>query len=131
MTLPHTLKRIRLHLARSKEFPDGSSRHGYEFVAPIDAKGHIDPELWRQHREHCRVRRFWDGEPEQVGRLLHKPGGAEHARWVFDYDESRADDDEAGYRFGGHVFVPGEYVSITEDDGDIHTFRVVSVEAAA
>lgn len=130
MTLPHTLKRIRLHLARSKAFPEGSSRHGYEFVAPIDAKGHIDPELWRQHREHCRVRRFWDGEPEQVGRLRHMPGGAEHARWVFDYDTSRADDDEAGYRFGTHAFVPGEYVSITEDDGDIHTFRVMSVEAA-
>ena len=130
MTLPHTLKRIRLHLARSKEFPEGSSRHGYEFVAPIDAKGHIDPVLWHQHRDHCRVRRFWNGEPEQVGRLVHKPGGAEHARWVFDYDEARADDDEAGYRFGGHAFIPGEYVSITEDDGDVHTFRVMSVEAA-
>jgi hypothetical protein len=130
MTLPHSLKRIRLHLARSKDFPDGSSRHGYEFVAPIDAKGHIDAELWRQHRDRCRVRRFWNGEPEQVGRLVHKPGGAEHARWVFDYDEKRADDDEAGYRFGAHAFIPGEYVSITEDDGDIHTFRVMSVEAA-
>ena len=131
MSLPHTLKRIRLHLARSKAFPEGSSRHGYEFVAPIDAKGHIDPDLWRQHREHCRVRRFWNGEPEQVGKLLHKPGGAEHARWVFDYDASRSDDDEAGYRFGGHAFAPGEYVSITEDDGDVHTFKVMSVEAAA
>jgi len=131
MSLPHTLKRIRLHLARSKAFPEGSSHHGYEFVAPIDAKGHIDPDLWRQHREHCRVRRFWNGEPEQVGKLLHKPGGAEHARWVFDYDASRSDDDEAGYRFGGHAFAPGEYVSITEDDGDVHTFKVMSVEAAA
>ena len=32
--------------------------------------------------------------------------------------------------FGTHAFSPGEYVSITEDDGDIHTFRVISVEAA-
>ena len=38
-TLPHTFKRIRLNLARSKEFPQGSSRHGYEFVAPLDANG--------------------------------------------------------------------------------------------
>jgi len=30
------LKRIRLELARSKEFPDGSTAHGYEFVAPVD-----------------------------------------------------------------------------------------------
>ncbi|MBX9777317.1 MAG: hypothetical protein K2Y71_23315 [Xanthobacteraceae bacterium] len=131
MSLPHALKRIRLHLARSKAFPQGSSHHGYEFVAPIDAKGRIDPDLWRRHREHCRVRRFWNGEPEQVGRLLHKPGGAEHARWVFDYDASRTDDDEAGYRFGTHAFTPGEYVSITEDDGDVHTFKVISVETAA
>jgi hypothetical protein len=130
MTLPHSLKRIRLHLARSKEFPAGSPRHGYEFVAPIDASGHIDSKLWYEHRDHCRVRRFWNGAQEQVGRLLHKPGGAEHARWVFDYDQNRADDDETGYRFGSHAFVPGEYVSISEDDGDIHTFRVVSVEAA-
>jgi hypothetical protein len=131
VTLPHSFKRIRLDLARSKEFPEGSTRRGYEFVAPIDAKGHIDLELWRDHREQCRVRRFWDGEPDQVGLLRHKAGGAEHARWVFDYDDSRSDDDEAGYRFGGHAFVPGEYVSITEDDGDVHTFRVMSVEAAA
>lgn len=130
MTLPHSLKRIRLNLARSKEFPTGSTRHGYEFVAPINAEGHIDTELWHKHRDNCRVRRFW-GTEEQVGRLVHKPGGAEHARWVFDYDESRADDDETGYRFGAHAFVPGEYVSITEDDGDVHTFRVISVEAAA
>jgi len=57
--LPHTLKRIRLNLARSKQFPAGSARHGYEFVAPLDAAGHIDVELWRKHREHCGVRRFW------------------------------------------------------------------------
>ena len=131
MTLPHTFKRIRLHLARSKEFPEGSSRHGYEFVAPIDAKGHIDLELWKKERDHCRVRRFWDGAQEQFGRLVHRPGGAEHARWVFDYDASRVDDDEAGYRFGAHAFVPGEYVSISEDDGELHTFRVVAVEPAA
>jgi hypothetical protein len=31
--LPHVLKRIRLNLARSKDFPAGSAKHGYEFVA--------------------------------------------------------------------------------------------------
>ena len=43
MTLPHVLKRIWLHLARSRAFPSGSAEHGYEFVAPLDAAGHIDP----------------------------------------------------------------------------------------
>jgi hypothetical protein len=129
-TLPHGFKRIRLNLARSREFPAGSARHGYEFVVPLDEAGHINPELWRNHREHCRVRRFWNGAQEQIGQLVHKPGGAEHARWVFDYDPSRSDDDESGYRFGAHAFVPGEYVSIRDDQDELHTFRVMSVELA-
>jgi hypothetical protein len=121
--LPHVLKRIGLNLARSKEFPSGSDEHGYEFVAPLDADGHIDVELWRKYREHCGVRRFWDGEDDEFGRL-------EHARWVFDYDETAEDDDEAGYRFGNHAFRNGEYVSIRGEDGHVHTFQVVSVEPA-
>jgi hypothetical protein len=130
MALPHVLKRIRLNLARSKEFPAGSAAHGYEFVAPLDGKGHIDVKLWQQHREHCGVRRFWQGEDDQVGRLVHKPGGPEHARWVFDYEAGSTEDDEAGYRFGSHAFSPGEYVSIRDEEGEMHTFRVVSVETA-
>jgi hypothetical protein len=130
MTLPHTFKRIRLTIARSKDFPSGSAQHGYEFVAPLDGKGHIDPKLWEKHRDHCRVRRFWEGQDDRIGRLVHKPGGREHARWVFDYDRKRVDDDEAGYRFGAHVFAPGEYVTINDQDQD-HTFQVMSVEAAA
>jgi hypothetical protein len=128
--LPHVLKRIRLNLARSREFPLGSDKHGYEFVAPLDASGHIDAALWRQHCQHCGVRRFWQGQDDEVGRLVHKPGGPEHARWVFDYDSTSEEDDEAGYRFGHHVFRPGEYVSIRDEDGEMHTFQVVSVEPA-
>ena len=91
------LNLILLHLARSREFPDGSSRHGCNFIAPLDVQGHIDPVLWKKYRDHCRVRRFWDGEDDEVGRLVHKPGGADRARWVFDHSDSEDDDDEAGY----------------------------------
>jgi hypothetical protein len=99
-------------------------------VAPLDTKGHIDPQLWQEYRDQCGVRRFWDGD-EQIGRLVHKPGGAEHARWVFDYDTAATDDDEAGYRFGAHAFAPGECVSIRDDDEELHTFRVVTLESAS
>ncbi len=129
-TLPHTFKRIRLNLARSKDLPQGSARHGYEFVAPLDEKGHIDVTLWRQHKDNCRVRRFWEGEDDQIGFLVHKPGGPEHARWIFDYNPARVDDDESGYRFGTHAFRPGEYVSVRDDDDEMHTFTVASVEPA-
>jgi hypothetical protein len=65
------------------------------------------------------------------GRVVHKPGGAEHARWVFDYDPGSANDDESGYRFGAHAFVTGEYVSIRDEDGETHTFQIISVQPAA
>lgn len=124
------LRRIRLHLARSAEFPEGSARHGYELIAPLDAAGHIDAAAWRARRSACTVRRFWAGEPLREGRLLHRAGGAEGATWVFDYDLRRHDDDEAGYRFGDHAFVTGDYVSLREEDGEMHTFRIVAVEPA-
>jgi hypothetical protein len=43
------LKTIRLELARTKEFPDGSSAHGFEFTAPLDAEGHLDLYAWKDH----------------------------------------------------------------------------------
>ena len=129
-TLPHTFKRIRLNLARSKEFPQGSSKHGYEFVAPLDANSHIDVAQWKAHRDNCRVRRFWEGQDDEHGFLVHRPGGPEHGRLLFDYNPRRADDDESGYRFGAHAFKQGEYVTIGNIDGETHTFQVASVQAA-
>jgi hypothetical protein len=128
MTPQHPLKHIRLQLARSKEFPSGSARHGYDFVAPLDENGHIDPGLWRTHQKECRVRRFWDDEEDATGRLVHKPGGAEHARWMFDYGANSNGDEEAGFRFGAHRFATGEYVSIRDHGGELHTFKVTSVK---
>lgn len=119
-----TLSHIRLELARDRDFPEGSRHHGYEFVAPIDNAGHIDPAAWKQNRQRCRVHRFWGGEDE-AGHLIRKPGGA----WAFHYDVlGDADDDETGYRFGDHTFRLGDYVTIKEHDDTLRTFRVVAVE---
>ena len=117
------LKRIHLELARSHEFPDGSRERGYDFVAPIDEAGHLLADEWRHERNHCRVRRFWSGQADEHGLLAHKRGGA----WAFDYNPKTEDDDEPGFKFDRHHFVPGEYVSITEHDGIQRTFRVVTV----
>ena len=125
--IPENLRRVRLELARSPEFPSGSHRHGYEFVAPLDSRRHIDLQQWKNARHFCGVRRFWSGEADQLGQLVHKPGGDEHAFWAFDYDKSTTDDDEPAHRFGAHAFVPGEYVTIRGHDEKEHTFRVVSV----
>jgi hypothetical protein len=45
-------------------------------------------------------------------------------------DGDEDEEEEAGYRFASHAFRPGEYVSIRGEDGELHTFQVVSVEAA-
>ena len=124
---PQALQRIRLHLARSRDFPEGSARHGYEFVAPLDESGHIDPEAWKEARDACTVTRFWGNDAREEGFLVHRAGGAGGSSWVFDYAQGDSEDDETGYRFGDHPFVPGEYVSIRDEDGDMHTFVVFSV----
>jgi hypothetical protein len=119
-----TLSKVRLFLARDPEFPEGSAKHGYEFLAPLDAKGHIEVKAWHDVKERCRVKRFWGEEPDEIGHPVRKPGGS----WAFHYDvHGDVDDDEAGYRFGDHAFKPGEYVSIREHDEELRTFRIATV----
>ena len=118
-----TMQRIRLELARDHEFPDGSRERGYEFAAPLDDDGHLSAEEWRKERERCRVKRFWPGEKNEIGHLVHRRGGS----WAFDYNPKGSADDEPGFKFDSHHFVPGEYVSIKEHDGVMRTFRVIFV----
>lgn len=118
------LKKVRLELARDRDFPEGARNIGYEFAAPLDDSGRIDAAEWHKERDHCRVRRFRPDEADDIGHLVRKPGGS----WAFHYDiDSDEEDDEAGYRFADHAFRPGEYVSIREE-GELRTFRVISVK---
>jgi hypothetical protein len=122
-SLPRQFRLIRLELAREPKHPDGSRQHGYRLVAPLDNEDRIDTELWRAHREACRVVRFRPGEEEDIGHLVHKG----KATWAFHYDVQGDEEDETGFRFGDERFVIGEYVSLREDEG-LHTFKVTSVE---
>jgi hypothetical protein len=122
------LNKITLNLARCKEFPDGSIRHGYEFFAPLDENAHIDPEAWKLQRTACIVRRFWADEPPMRGVLVHRAGGAGGASWGFDYDVTINSDDEAGFHFADHAFIAGEYVSIRDAERKTHTFKIISVK---
>lgn len=115
------LKRVRLELARTSEYPEGNSAHGYEFIAPINNNGHIDPDDWKKLREHCRVTRF-AGAETQTGMLRHAGRG-----WLFDYDHTTRDDDEPFFKLDRHTLMPGAYVSITEHDGIQRPFKIVSV----
>jgi hypothetical protein len=120
-----SLKRIRLELARTPDFPEGSRSHGYEFVAPLDASGHLDSAAWPTAKAACTVHRFWDGTPDEHGSLIHRRNNS----WAFSY-EPGDDDDEPIFRFDKHVFVVGEYVTVTEHDGVARPFRVADVAPA-
>jgi hypothetical protein len=121
--LPRSFRKIRLELAREKGHPAGSASHGYIIVAPLDRDRRFDPVAWKEHRDACRVVRFRPGEDDDIGHLVHRPGGS----WAFHYDIRGDEDDETGYHFQDERFEIGEYVSIREADM-IHTYRVVSVE---
>jgi hypothetical protein len=128
MAAPSALRKVTLNAARSKLFPDGSIRHGYDFIAPLTPEGRIDLESWKGRRGECFVHRFWGNEPVQRGLLVHRAGGRGGSTWVFELGAgSKLDEEEAGYRFADHAFRTGEYVSIREEDGVLVTFKVVSV----
>jgi len=71
-----TLRKIRLELARTKEFPEGNPRCGYEFTAPLSKDGHLDFELYRQDKSACRVHRFWEGTEDRGGRFAASRQGS-------------------------------------------------------
>jgi hypothetical protein len=117
-----TLKKIRLELARTPDHPEGSTTCGYEFSAPLDASGKLEPKHWSHDKAQCTVRRFWDGAEDEHGLLVHR-----QAKWAFSYRPGE-EDDEPIFRFDKHCFVTGEYVSVTEHDGIERPFRVASVQ---
>ena len=147
------LHRVRLELARCREYPDGSRRHGYEIMAPLDANGLLDAQEWRlghgrgittvmsfrgsakRRARNPRItlgrgfRVLACGEPDRHGWLVHRAGGSGGATWLIDYNRDTSTDDETGYRLGAHRFQLDEYVSIRDDEGDLHTFKVAQLAA--
>lgn len=118
-----TLYHIHMTLARNEDYPNGSSAHGYDLVVPLDEKMMLDPDEWKAHAKECIVRRFWQGEPDQKGLLRHIGRG-----WVVDYDATTPEGDEPFFKLDRHEFKAGEYLSVREQDGDMQTFRIVTVE---
>ena len=68
-----SLKRIKLTLARSKNHPSGSAECGYDLIAPLDDRGHIDLATWKTHRSACTVRRFL--RPRRQDGIARAQGG--------------------------------------------------------
>jgi hypothetical protein len=115
------LTRIRLELARSEGFPEGSTAIGYDLVAPLTPDGHLDAAAWSANKADCTVRHFANAHQER-GHLAHNSRG-----WFFDYKRGQ-EDDEPLFRLDHHVLKVGEYISVTEHNGKLLTFKIVSAE---
>lgn len=113
-------KTIRLELARTPEFPEGSSAHAYVLRLPLEASGRIDPAHIHDQGERPVVRRFWPNEPDKTGAVIRKGRG-----WAFSYAPGD-DDDEAIFHLENHMIFPGQYLTITEADETRLPFKVVS-----
>lgn len=120
--LPRGFRYIRLERARDHHHPDGDSNTAYVMIAPLDAGSRIDSELYRKHRDACRVVRKRPNEEDSLGHLVHGPGGS----WRFHYDLTTTSPDETGSHFDDERFEPGEYVSVQEATG-LNLYRVASV----
>jgi hypothetical protein len=118
-SLPVQFRQIRIELAREPGHPEGDASVAYLIIAPLDANDRVDPTLWREHREACRITRLRPDEEDEHGHLVHRQGGG----WVLQYD---SEPDAVGFHFADERFMAGEYVSINEG-GKMHTYRVVSV----
>lgn len=95
--LPHGFRYIRFERARDHVHPEGDNKTAYIMIAPLDAESRIDAELARKHKDACRVVRRRPDREDDLGHLVHGPGGS----WQFHYDLAGSNPDETGSHFFG------------------------------
>ena len=116
-----------MRLARNPgtEFADGDDHRGYALVAPLTAGRPSRRGGLRQGQGRLL------GAPLRAGRgPQRRPAGPPGPRWYFDYDNAEDTGEEPVFRLGQHRFAVGEYVSITDEDGRLLTYKVTDVTPA-
>lgn len=116
---------IRLDLARSDAYPDGSSEHCYLLRVPLDDRGLIDVSAIRAEPERATVLRSSPNDPERTGHV-----GYANGRWVFSYLPGDGED-EALFRLETHPLREGDFVTVTDASGEARCFEVASSRALA
>ena len=113
---------VRLELARTPEFPNGSASRAYLVHLPLDRQGMIDEAALRGAPAKATVRRFWPNERDMAGYVIRTKKG-----WALSYRPGD-DDDESIFHLETHAVRLGEYVTLTEPDGQQLPFRVASLQ---
>ena len=114
-------KSIRLELARTREFPEGSASRAYLLRLPLDDDGLIDEATLSASPAQATVHRFWPNEPDLSGYVVRTPRG-----WALSYALGDGDD-EIVFHLETRPIRIGQYVTLTEPDGQQLPFRVASL----
>ena len=113
---------VRLELAGTPEFPEGSASRAYMLRLPLDEHGRIDDAALAREPAVATVRRFWPSEADLSGYVTRNGGG-----WAFSYALAQGGDETACH-LELHSIRTGERVIVTEPDGRRLPFRVVRAE---
>src|ERR1700744_2442296 len=110
---------IVLHLARNPgaPHPEGDEGRGYAITAPLDEMGQLDLAAFKSRSGEWEVRRFGPDMPNAIGCLIQHG-----SHWRIHYPDAEGGPDETVFRLGDHRFLPGDYVTITEPDGEALTY---------
>lgn len=114
-------KSIRLELARTSEFPEGSASRAYLLRLPLDEQGLIDECELKRSPALATVHRYWPSERDLSGYVIRTPKG-----WAISYEPGE-EDDETVFHLETHPIRVGEYITLTEPDGRQLPFRVSSL----
>lgn len=112
---------VRLELARTEGFPQGSPSRCYLLRLPLTPEGTIDEPARAADPGRATVRRFWPNEPDLAGYVIRTAQG-----WAFSY-RLGDDDDESVFHLETHPMRIGNYLTLTEPNGEQRPFRVTSV----
>ena len=117
---------VTLVLASGPGRPEGDPEMRYELDVALDPAGHLDPAAWLADPAPWPARRYWPGQGERRGEVLHDPDGGWTLR--FFRTESQAPDAPISDVVGvASLMRPGEYVTIKEPDGQAYDYRIVNV----
>jgi hypothetical protein len=115
---------VRLELARTPDFPNGSASRCYLLRVPIGADGLLERAELDADPARATVRRFWPNQPDLSGYVIRSPRG-----WAFSYRLGE-EDDETVFHLETHKLKLGEYITLTEPDGEQLPFRVATLKPA-
>lgn len=118
-------KSIRLELAETPEFPQGSASRAYMLHLPLHEDGTIDERALLANPVIAGFRRFWPNEPDTNGLVVRTDSG-----WALSFQPA-VNGNGGSFQIDMSRLLPGDQVRIEKHDGGDWRFRVVDLSLGA